>query len=398
MFAELTSLPVIAHADGSFTVTNKFIEGMNYYAANWDGPVAAVMNPTNDLTDNLDNVRVRPNEIAFEIKAIPFRSAELRSLASQAAFIHWGPHFLTHDLVNTLQESRVTNVYCTEYSLQTRMDIISCETNNRLRRWRRYFWERSQEQMIKRSISACSGFEANGTPTYDSYARLNPKNLLFFASWVKESSLITESTLRKRIAHLNNEKTCLRLVYSGRLNKMKGVMDLLAVAGHLRRKGLNFKLSICGGGVLENVMKERIEQDGLHEHVVMMGVLPFERELIPLLKNGADLFLCCHKQGDPSSTYLETFSCGVPVAGYGNEALTGLLKHADVGWSVPDNSPEGLADVIMALDRNRPDLAKKSFSALYFARRHTFEQTFARRMAFFKEVAEQNQSIQRMRA
>lgn len=387
VFAELTSLPVVAHDDGSFTLTKKFIEGMNHYVAHWDGPVVAVMDPVHAATDNLDNVRVDPKDIDFEIKAIQFESEELRNLASQSGFVHWGPHYKTHDLADIVGPRQIANVYNTEYSLKTRLQIVDETAPNLLKRWRRRWWERGQERLIRRSIAAAAGFEANGTPTYDAYAALNDRNLLYFASWVKQSALIAEHELEQRLAASSDSKAALRLVFSGRLNEMKGAMDLIVVADMLRRRGLNFKLSICGGGVLEDAMRQRIARDDLGNHVTMMGVLPFQEKLVPFVKQQADLFLCCHKQGDPSSTYLETFALGVPIAGYGNEALAGLIKRVDAGWCVGENDAAGLADTVVKIAGNRAEIARKSRTALAFARQHTFEQTFARRMDFFKQVA-----------
>lgn len=39
----------------------------------------------------------------------------------------------------------------------------------------------------------------------------------------------------------------------------------------------------------------------------------------------------CHRQGDPSCTYLETYACGMPIVGYNNQAHQGILASNNAG-------------------------------------------------------------------
>jgi colanic acid/amylovoran biosynthesis glycosyltransferase len=113
----------------------------------------------------------------------------------------------------------------------------------------------------------------------------------------------------------------------------------------------------------------------------MKGVLDFKNELVPFTQKNTDLFVCCHRQGDPSCTYLETMSCGVPIVGYDNQAFLGVAAESKTGWPVPMNRPEQMAQKIVELDRNREEVARSARISLGFARAHTFEKTFKRRMA-----------------
>src|SRR5262249_16164737 len=93
-----------------------------------------------------------------------------------------------------------------------------------------------------------------------------------------------------------------------------------------------------------------------------------------------DLFVCCHRQGDPSCTYVETMACGVPIVGYGNEAWEGLARVSGAGWVTPVGEPIKLAERIAALERDRSALSNAAHAALDFARSHSFEKTFPRRV------------------
>jgi glycosyltransferase involved in cell wall biosynthesis len=144
---------------------------------------------------------------------------------------------------------------------------------------------------------------------------------------------------------------------------------------------------ICGDGELKQTMQRQIAVNGLDDCVKMMGVLKFNTELIPFVKANADLFVCCHRQGDPSCTYLETMSCGVPIIGYANEAFAGIVRHSQTGWLVEMDRPKLLAKKVAELSRSRDALKAMSFDSLRFAKLHTFEKTFANRISHMEQIA-----------
>jgi glycosyltransferase involved in cell wall biosynthesis len=142
---------------------------------------------------------------------------------------------------------------------------------------------------------------------------------------------------------------------------------------------VNYTLDIFGAGPLEKELSSQIRASGLQDRVALRGVLDFQTGWIPQLRDRTDLFVCCHPQGDPSSTYPEVMSCGVPIAGYGNEAFLGIVKHSGAGWSVPTGDVVALAQVLQRLDRSRSELSSAAERARAFADAHVFEKTFARR-------------------
>jgi colanic acid/amylovoran biosynthesis glycosyltransferase len=84
--------------------------------------------------------------------------------------------------------------------------------------------------------------------------------------------------------------------------------------------------------------------------------------------------------------YLEMMSNGLPIVGYANEALAGILKRTSVGKAVPLYDNEGLARVIRELNDERGPLLEWSRTALGFAKEHTFDQTFRRRIEHVEDV------------
>src|SRR6202012_4588470 len=105
--------------------------------------------------------------------------------------------------------------------------------------------------------------------------------------------------------------------------------------------------------------------------VGMPGMLDFTKELLPFVKEKVDAFVCCHRQGHPSCTYLETMSCGVPIVGYANDAFAGLVDRSNAGWASPINHPRALAARIAQLAARREEICEHALRSLAFARNHT---------------------------
>jgi len=178
----------------------------------------------------------------------------------------------------------------------------------------------------------------------------------------------------------------LRLVFSGHLIKMKGADHLIEVAKALQQLKVKFEMFISGIGELEEMMYQQIATNKLSDCVKMLGVPDFKTEFFPFVKQNIDLFVCCHLQGDPSCTYIETMSCGVPIVGYANEAFQVIAEMSGAGWVVPMNQPKQMAKKIAELSHNREAIKSMSFKSLEFAQQHTFEKTFQARAEHMQQV------------
>jgi glycosyltransferase involved in cell wall biosynthesis len=377
-FVLLPPLPAVRNSDGTVTLTQKFVDGMNRYREFWTGPIRVLMEPSAFETSNLDNVRIRPQDLSFGLEIVHFDSSRL-AVALQGSAVVMAGVDRTGLLGRLCRSLGVGLVYNFETSLKTRLQIMLASTRNPLRRLRRAVRECNAEGRNLLAVREATGIQCNGTPTYDAYRRFNPKPLLYFDTRTTRDMMATEAGLTPRLERLKAGGP-LRLAFSGRLDAIKGVMALPQIAEELRLLGRRFTLAVIGDGPLTADLSRAIRERGLEEHVALKGVLDFKRELMPYMRSEVDLFVCPHVQGDPSCTYLETMSCGVPIVGFGNEAFSGILGRADVGWKVPMRDTRTAARVIAGLDRDRESLASASWRALEFARQNSFEATFQARV------------------
>lgn len=360
----------------SISLTKKFVEGIEEQARHWSGKVAVLMQPSPMQTDNLDVVTAPIDQFPFNLTVAPYNSpAAYKALSSaDVALLSLDSH-QTH-LSRVCRRLGVPCAYVTEYSLKTRIQIAKTELLSPPRLARRLVWEINQEIANRKAVSIADAVLCNGTPTYRAYSRINSSPLLFFDTRTRASDLAAEAIIKTRNA-VHRKIGKLRLAFSGRLIAMKGVDHLVQVARALRDLGRPFTLTVCGAGASEPAMRDYVGAHDLDELVHFSGNLDFRTELIPFLQNEVDLFVSCHRQGDPSCTYLETLACGVPIAGYDNEAFRGVFEASGSGWISPMDQPAQLASLIASLSAD--EIERHSIASLQFASEHTFEREFARR-------------------
>lgn len=368
-------------------ITKKFLEGVNEYQKYWEEEIQIIFEEDISVSNNLDNITVNIHQLPFQICILNYDSEEFLAALGSGSVVLASVSNKQNKISYYCQQVNVPCVYISELSLKTRFMIIHSSFKNPLLRLRKYLWEILQEKKQINAIRMADGIQCNGTPTYISYQKINANPLLFFDSRITDDMLISNVELNERM-QVCLTKGKLRLLFSGRLMKIKGADHLILTAIQLKKLGVDFILYICGDGELFNTMQEMIEKNDLEDYVHMKGVMEFKEELVPLVKNQIDLFVCCHTQGDPACTYLETMSCGVPIVGYANEAFTGLIEESHAGWATPMNRPDILAIKIAKLDSNRELLVAESEKSLAFASMHTFEKTFQNRISHIRGIAE----------
>ncbi|MEQ1738585.1 MAG: glycosyltransferase [Methyloglobulus sp.] len=365
-------------------LTKKFIDGVEQYKQYWDGEIKVLMRASSQPSTNLDNIDIDLTKLPFELVFVKTDDV-MPSDLSGASIVLVSVSYKNNLIGSLCLELGTPCVYISEYSLKTRLQIIRSSRVNFSVKLRRVFWEINQECKQRKAIRIASGLQCNGTPTFEPYCKINKNPMLYFDNRVSISKFISPEVLEDRLSYLVQGNP-LRLAFSGRLIEIKGADHLIKVAQELKALGIPFTMSIFGGGSLEREMKASIKSSHLENLVKLEGVLEFESELLPRIQSSIDLFVCCHRQGDPSCTYIETLACGVPIVGYCNEAFDGILKRAEVGYSAPMDNYQKLANLIGTLSNDRVTLKKLAHNALMFSKGHSVENIFSKRIEHLKQL------------
>ncbi|MDR7126027.1 glycosyltransferase [Pseudotabrizicola sp. 4114] len=366
----LAPAPVIRLPDGRLRLDVKYVEGMRAHCALWEGPVSAVV--WEGASAVPFGAEYAPDELGFALTvlpagaALPALGADLIAVPAdmaQALVLAWGP---------------VPVVFVVEYTIGTRLRIVALDRGRGMARkgWSA-LWNLAVERRRRAAFRRAAGVQCNGYPAFDAYAGLNPRTLLYLDGRMRRTMMASAQDMAARAAHQGP----LRLVHSGRLEPMKGAQDLVPVARALVAAGVEFTLDVFGTGALE--AEVRAGADALGGRLRLHAPVDFETALVPWMRRHADLFLSCHRQADPSCSYLESLGCGVPVLGYANEMWGRMATETGGGWAVPLGDRRALSDRIIRLAGNRAELVRAATAGLSFAQAHDFESEFAARMAHF---------------
>lgn len=155
------------------------------------------------------------------------------------------------------------------------------------------------------------------------------------------------------------------LLYVGRLDRMKGLFDLLAAAAELLPHHPGLGLVLVGSGSDEIALRQRAETLGIAERVRFKGAI-LNRDL-PLYFRGAAAFVLPSVttkawEEQVGMTNLQAMACGRPVISTTSGAIPEYVPDGVCGILVPERDPAALAGALLCV-LSTPDLAARLGSA-----------------------------------
>ena len=187
--------------------------------------------------------------------------------------------------------------------------------------------------------------------------------------------------------------TPLRLFAIGRFDVTKGFDVLLRACALLRDRGVDFRLTLAGGGgktlglgnMGETLLALRREL-GLEQLVTMPGLVSHDD--LPALLHAQDIFLApCvidpvtgMRDGIPN-TVIEALSFGLPVIATTVNALPEIVRHEQTGLAVPPGDHVALADAVQRLLASPEEARRLSAAGFQLARDMFSPEANARRLA-----------------
>lgn len=149
------------------------------------------------------------------------------------------------------------------------------------------------------------------------------------------------------------------LLYLGRINKAKGIYDLIDSMAALKRNGFVFKLYVAGAGDDEKV-SEIIHKLGLESNITMLGWLG-EEEKKKYLRSCSYIVLPSYFEGMPMAV-LEGMSYGcIPittmVGGLG-DIITDGVNGFEIEPGKPDNICKKIIEAIKMSDEKKNRMSK----------------------------------------
>jgi glycosyltransferase involved in cell wall biosynthesis len=372
--------------NGSLKVDRKFHLGMKAYAEGIRAPLLTV-NPEAKDAATMDLIEVPLSDLPYRVITLktddhnrPLESEipRLRDAIVQSKLVY-GDGLGSAKIARQL---KVPYILILEYDLATQIIASTADIKGRLRRAiraGRCAWRYRLNAVA--DMRAARALHCNGYPIYEATRNYNSSSLLYLDSRMSRASIMSRDALAARLA--SRPQRSLRMLFSGRYERMKGTDDAVRVAVECLRRGMDVEMHFYGQGKLRSEM-ERIASLATPGRIHIHDSVPFT-ELVNISRT-FDLFVCCHIQSDPSCTYLESFGAGLPIVGYANRMWRGLRKMSGAGLEAPLGRPEKVADCVQQLLNDHQALSAMSESALAFAEAHCYELEFGKRMGALNEA------------
>ncbi len=375
---------------GVLTVDRKFHLGMQRYVEAIASPILTVHPEHDGETEIMDPVTVSFNEIGYRVMTLKTNrlggpaateTNRLRDQISKSELAYFCGGFLDPKLARSLGVPYVLAIEC---DLRTQIVISKSEVSSVFRRAART--ARCSVRYAKTGIPAMRGahsLHCNGYPVFDESRWFNANRLLYLDSRMTANLVVTEAQLNSRFASQGRRSA--RLLFSGRYEPLKGAVDVVRVAVECIRRGVDVELHCYGQGSLKAEMTRIAATAGLlGTQIRIHDAIPFDE--LTKVAHTFDLFVCCHVQGDPSCTYLETLGAGLPIVGYGNSMWKRLCQESKSGFWSPVGDVIAVAADIQKLTSDWTQLRTMSENARRFALAHTFDCEFSRRTDSINEA------------
>lgn len=178
-----------------------------------------------------------------------------------------------------------------------------------------------------------------------------------------------------------------RLLYHGRVDRRKGVLDFLDALVELRRRGVEFEAAISGIGPDADAARDKAEALKLSPNWVRLtGYADYEA--VPDLYRKADVFVSpTHAEGF-SNTILEAMATGLPVISCRSVGVVDCLRDGENGLLTEPGDVAGLADALEQIIRDGTLRQRIARTALDECRRlYSWEAVGRQIMQVYTDVA-----------
>ena len=139
-----------------------------------------------------------------------------------------------------------------------------------------------------------------------------------------------------------------RLLAVGRLDRYKGVIELLKAARILIDEGIRIRVRLAGEGPQREALEEAAREMGIQDNVDFLGWVPLFPDLQQEYRSTDVFVLPSYTEGFPK-VVLEAMCNGVPVVATRVGSLADIVRDGRNGLLVEPRNPVGLAGAIRRL-------------------------------------------------
>ena len=158
----------------------------------------------------------------------------------------------------------------------------------------------------------------------------------------------------------------LKILNIGRLTDQKDQMTLVKSLEILKKKNLNFRCVIIGGGAFKDVLLDEIKRVNLRKNIKLIGFKNHAEQYL----SQSDIFVLSSKYEGLPNVLIESQKYGVPIIS--SNCPTGpneILMNGKLGELFPVGNYSVLASKLLNYSKNKNNLKKKSYKAIKYLKR-----------------------------
>jgi len=138
------------------------------------------------------------------------------------------------------------------------------------------------------------------------------------------------------------------ILYTGRLETIKGLVTLVESANYVCQKYNNLKYVLTGKGTIEKVLRTRVNQLGLDQNFHFAGHISDRNRFLQYYQKASIFVLPSLQEALPTSL-LEAMSCGVACIATDVGGNSEVITDGVSGLLVPPRNPKSLAEATLKL-------------------------------------------------
>lgn len=176
-----------------------------------------------------------------------------------------------------------------------------------------------------------------------------------------------------------------KVLFVGRVEKAKGIFDLLAAWEKVVRICPDAQLTIVGPDYTNGSFLQEVQRRKLDRSITLTGPLP-PPAVADLMRRSRLFCLPSHAEGTPNCV-MEALACGLPVVATRVGGIPDIVEHEQNGLLVDAENAEELAAALIALLRDFDKCVRMGQAAHAFARQHLdARRTVARLVNLYTEL------------
>lgn len=149
-----------------------------------------------------------------------------------------------------------------------------------------------------------------------------------------------------------NFNSTFKLLFVGRVEVKKGIIELIEACKLLIKNKINFKLLIVGGGELYESIKENINSDlVMSSHIELVGLIKDPERLKSYYLNSDVFVFPSHTEGFPRVIF-DSMLYNLPIITTMVGGISGFMKHNYNCLEIKLNDPHDIYDKIMLFHNN----------------------------------------------